>query len=142
MERKLFIGSDQEVYIPDGNYPDGDPRYNIIRPVTKDLLEELQDVDYWIENYREDWVEAVRAERTDDSLEDWMGQLLAEYSSSDEDFPLKDSSFCEPLMENFELRDAVDTYFQNKFDITVGTWECSGFGTKREGVRFIKQFKY
>lgn len=142
MERKLFIGSDQEVYIPDGNYPDGDPRYNIIRPVTKDMLEELQSVDYWIENYREDWVEAVRAERTDDSLEDWMEQLVAEYCG-DENFPLKDESFCDSLMGPCnELRYNVDEYFLETFSIEVGTWECSGWGTKREGVEFVKHFNY
>lgn len=98
----------------------------VIRPVSEGLLEAYKtDIDY----YRDDWKEAVRADLTEDSLEDFAKSQLAE-CDGDEEFPWKDDSFVDDIIGDDTMLVARDTADADAEDITgepVGTWESAGW---------------
>ena len=116
-----------EVFIAeDGNVNNG---FGVIRPVSAEMLEQLHDISYWMENYRDWWADAARAGRTDDSLEEYFDKLMEEEDNGDEEFIGKDSSDCDVFDYNPGLRKRVDAYIKRTMKIEVGTWECAGYYT-------------
>ena len=118
---------DKEIFIANFN-EDGSIRgFDVLRPVTASMLEELRDVDSYKAYCKDLWVEAVRAGHYEGSLEEYAQELIdeADVDNDEESFPCKDESGLEYLTEN-ERKDA-DEFLLNEYDIEVGTWECSGW---------------
>ena len=108
----------------DGNINKG---FNVLRPVTKEMLEELRDVDSYKPYCKDLWIEAVRHNNYEGSLEEYAQELIdeADVDNDEEAFPNKDESGLEYLTDN-ERRDA-DNFLDTHCGIKVGTWECCGW---------------
>ena len=119
---------DEEIFIYSGDDYKGKMCFDVIRPVSKGMLEEFRSVEHWMEEERDLWVEAVKAGDTNESLQDWMDDFvkeeLAEGGGDKEYFPLKDDSFTEYL--DYNTRTIVDKYIKETQGYEVGTWETSG----------------
>ena len=105
---------------------DKEPIFDVLRPVSASDLENLRDEDEIKEYVRDLWMEAVRSGHYEGSLDDYTQEVIDESNMDDdeEDFPFKDSSYCEYLTD--DLRKEADTYLDEHKDIEVGTWEASG----------------
>lgn len=101
--------------------------FDVIRPVSAELLEQLHDLDYWKENYRYWWIDAVRAGKTDESLEEFFQSLMDEEDNGCEEFIGKDSSDCDVFDYDDKLRKKCDAYIEKLTGKAVGTWESGGF---------------
>lgn len=109
---------------PDGRIHcggDGVPVYDVIRPVTRDQMEELQEDP---DTVRDLWQGEVAAGGTELGLADFFDSLMAE-CYGDEDWPCKDDTFCEYLSD--EDRAKADAYLSENEGMDVGSWEASGF---------------
>lgn len=115
--------------------------FHVLRPVEKDVLEELRTVEGQI-NYGADdlWREAVQAGITTDGLDDWMETYMSESfdETDEEDFPCKDNSSCDELSE--EDRELADKYLLEEYNLEVGTWECSGSFSPNSFNKNFKKF--
>ena len=117
----------QEIFIANFNEDGSIMGFDVLRPVTKDMLEELRYVDSY-KPYCEDlWIEAVRNGNYEGSLEEYAQELIdeADVDNDEESFPGKDESGLEYLTLN-ERNDA-DEFLLDEYDIEVGTWESSGW---------------
>ena len=122
---------------------DGEPVFDVIRPVTENDLELLRDTDERRDEYKDFWKQAVAADATEESFDDWLDRVWEEdFDENDpEDFPGKDSSDCQYLTEDFRL--AADAVLQGKYGITVGTWESAGgYPPTRSGRNNFKKWDY
>lgn len=100
--------------------------FDVLRSVTKNMLEELRDADSY-EDYCEDlWKCAVQAGSTKLGLHEFAQELIdeADVDNDEEAFPLKDDSGIEYLTE--EERELADKFLLEHSNIEVGTWEASG----------------
>jgi len=99
--------------------------FGVIRPVSKDMLENLRDPECRRGEYKDLWKEEVEADATEQGFDEWLEDVWAEEFDEDdeEDFPDKDSSDCQYLDEDY--RPAADAFLAER-DIEVGTWESSG----------------
>ena len=127
---KAYLCSDKELYFVLND--ENGKRYYNIRPVSKELLEELQSLEGCKEYNKEIWVEAVRHGDCEDSLEDFCQELL-DSCDGDEDYPFKDETYTNYLdsinpKTGNTLREDVDAKMLALFGFRVGTWECSGSG--------------
>lgn len=108
----------------------GNPVYDVVRPVSKPMLRELRGEDYFSakEQYCDSWVEAVRGGYTDQSLDEFIDQLMIDSGVNDDEeaFPYKDDSFCECFDYNEGLREWADDCIADIDGTQVGTWEASG----------------
>lgn len=113
----------------------------VLRPVSVEQLENLRDSDYRRDEYRDFWKQAVAADATEDSFEDWLDEVWTEEFDEDdeEDFPGKDSSDLEYLSE--EDRQKAD-WFLGTRGIEVGTWECAGLYSPASFNTGFKKFDY
>ena len=150
-ERHIPVGIyDKEIYFvrldEDGKLHrgiDGNPVFDVIRPVTEKDLELLRDPDERRDEYKDFWKQAVAADTTEESFDDWLDRVWEEdFDENDpEDFPGKDSSDCQYLTEDFRL--AADAVLQGKYGITVGTWESAGgYPPTRSGRNDFKKWDY
>lgn len=104
----------------------GKPYFNgVLRPVTESDLDRLRDSSEREDEYFDLWKQAVQADSTRESFDEWFDQVWGEeYDEDDEeDFPGKDGSDCQYLTEEF--REEADSFLE-KQGIKVGTWESSG----------------
>lgn len=127
---KAYLCSDKELYFVLND--ENGKRYYNIRPVSKELLEELQSLEGCKEYNKEIWVEAVRNGDCEDSLNDFCQELL-DSCDGDEDYPFKDETYTNYLdsinpKTGNTLREDVDAKMFSIFGFRVGTWECSGSG--------------
>ena len=116
--------------------------FDVLRPVTAEMLEELRDASTY-KNYCDDlWRCAVRAGNTELGLEDFAQELIdeADVDNDPEAFPCKDESGLEYLTEN-ERKDADDFLLESE-DMEVGTWECSGLYPPTHSNSDFKKFDY
>ena len=99
--------------------------FDVLRPVSTEQLDYLRDKYERTDEYKYLWKEAVRCDRTELGLEEWLDDIWEdEYDEDDEeDFPGKDSSFLDYLSE--EDREAADKFLETQ-GTEVGTWEASG----------------
>lgn len=99
--------------------------FDVLRPVSTEQLDYLRDKYERTDEYKYLWKEAVRCDRTELGLEEWLDSIWEdEYDEDDdEDFPGKDSSFLDYLSE--EDREAADKFLETQ-GTEVGTWEASG----------------
>ena len=128
-ERHIPVGIyDKEIYFvrldEDGKLHrgiDGNPVFDVIRPVTEKDLELLRDPDERRDEYKDFWKQAVAADTTEESFDDWLDRVWEEdFDENDpEDFPGKDSSDCQYLDE--EKRLAADGFLYNEYGMRVGT---------------------
>ena len=100
--------------------------FDVIRPVSAEQLSYLRDMDERRDEYKELWKDAVRADATEESLDDWLEQVWDEEFDEDdeESFPGKDDSDTQYLTD--ELREQADAFLLENEGIEVGTWEASG----------------
>lgn len=105
---------------------DGKPVFDVIRPVTAEMLENLRDIDYCRDEYRDEWKDAVAANATEEGFDDWLEGLWDEEFDEDdeESFPSKDDSFTEYLTGQDRLD--AEAFLENNGHPTIGTWEASG----------------
>ena len=139
-EKHLPVGIfNNEIYI--AKIEDGKFKYfdGVLRPVTTDQLDELRDPDERREEYKEFWKQAVAANATEESFDDWFEMLWAEeYDEDDpEDFPGKDASDVAYLSDEDRLK---ADWFLGLSGIEVGTWESAGSYSPRSS--FCKDFKH
>lgn len=117
---------DEEIFIANFN-DDGTIRnFEVLRPVSAEMLSDLRDADTY-KDYCEDlWRCAVQAGNTESGLLEFAQELIdvADCDNDDEAFPLKDDSGLEYLTP--EEREAADNFLQEEYGIEVGTWESSG----------------
>ena len=99
--------------------------FDVLRLVSTEQLDYLRDKYERTDEYKYLWKEAVKNDKTELGLDDWLDSIWEdEYDEDDEeDFPGKDSSFLDYLSE--EDRKAADEYLET-LGIEVGTWEASG----------------
>lgn len=124
-EKEIFIAK-----VKDGkmarDYCGGLYFYDVLRPVSTDMLETLRDPDSRRDEYKDLWREAVHAGTTEAGLDDWLEEVWEEEmgEGDPESYPGKDDSGCEYLTEDF--RKEADDFLLKHENIEVGTWECSG----------------
>ena len=131
---------DKEIYIANldenGNITD----FDVIRPVTAQLLSDLRDPDTY-QNYCEDlWKEAVRAGATQSGLLEFAEELIdeADCDNDEEAFPCKDDSGCEEITQ--EERETADNFLLEEYNIEVGTWESAGSYSPNSFSEDFKKF--
>ena len=117
----------KEIFIAKFNEDGTIMGFDVLRHVTKDMLEELRDVDSYKPYCKDLWIEAVRSGNYEGSLEEYAQELIDESDADndEESFPGKDESGLEYLTLN-ERNDA-DEFLLNEYNIEVGTWESSGW---------------
>jgi hypothetical protein len=126
MEKQTPVGIyNKEVFIAhefDGKIT----HFDVIRLVDEDSLEDYRNPDYRREEYKDMWKQAVAADATEQSFDDWFDDAWNEsYDEDDpEDFPCKDDSDVCVLTE--EEREEADRFIEENYGIIVGTWEASG----------------
>ena len=105
---------------------DNKPCFGVIRPVEDSNLDYLRNQCEREDEYKNFWKEAVAADATEESFQDWYDSVWEEEFDEDdpEDFPGKDSSDCQYLDE--EKRLAADNFLYNEYGMRVGTWESAG----------------
>ena len=118
---------DREIFIANFNEDGTIKGFDVLRPVTKDMLEELRDVDSYKPYCKDLWIEAVRHGNYEGSLEEYAQECIdeADVDNDGESFPGKDESGLEYLTEN--ERKQADDFLLDTEDIEVGTWESSGW---------------
>ena len=141
-EKHIPVGiSDNEIFI--AKVVDGEFKYfdGVLRPVTVKQLEYMRDQYERRDEYKEFWKEAVQADATEDSFDDWLDQVWSEeYDEDDpEDFPTKDDSDMQYLSEEDRLK---ADWFLGTQGIEVGTWECSGCYSPASFNKEFKHFDY
>lgn len=126
MEKHNVVGIyNQEIFI--AAVENGEvKRWDVLRPVSASRLESLRDENEIKEYCRDLWKEAVRAGATEQSLDEYVEDVIAEceMDENEEMYPGKDKSDCEYLLP--ELREEADAYMLEKEDVEIGTWESSG----------------
>ena len=116
--KEIFIANFEE---------DGSIRgFDVLRPVTKEMLDDLRDAGTYKDYCKDLWKCAVQQDTTELGLEDFAQELIdeADVDNDEESFPCKDESGLEYLTEN--ERKQADKFLLDEYDIEVGTWECSG----------------
>jgi hypothetical protein len=116
----------KEIFI--ANLENGKIRgFDVLRPVTEEQLETLRDPDNIKDYLREDWKLAVQNDATESSLDDFVDEAVQEYDldENEEMYPGKDESGLENL--TIDERDQADAFMENEYDMTIGTWESSGW---------------
>ena len=115
--------------------------FDVIRPVSVEMLEQLHDIEYWKENERDLWIEAERSGRTDESLKEYFNRLMEDEDNGDEEFVGQDDSFCDIFdYDNGELRKKCDAFIKEHEGYEVGTWEASGFFSPDSFNKDFKKF--
>ena len=117
---------DKEIYIANLDENGNITHFDVIRPVTAQLLSDLRDPDTY-QNYCEDlWKEAVRAGATKSSLLEFAEELIdeADVDNDEEAFPLKDDSDCDKITQ--EEREVADNFLLEVYGLEVGTWKSAG----------------
>ena len=101
--------------------------FDVLRPVTAEQLDRLREPDEIREYLREDWKLAVQGDHTESSLDEYVEECMDEYDldENEEMYPGKDESGLENL--SYDERDEADAFMEKEYDMTVGTWECSGW---------------
>ena len=100
--------------------------------ITQDYIDEMNDIDFLCEENDYLWREAVQAERTTDSLQEYMQNLVDECSYYNQLFPFDDNSFryqTEKLVE--ELPTDQKQELEKVFGVMgedYATWSVSGCG--------------
>ena len=126
MEKHIVVGIyRQEIFI--AAVENGEIKHwDVLRPVSESCLETLRQEDEIKEYCRDLWVAAVRAGATEQSLDEYVEDIIAECEMEDnkEMYPGKDESDCEYLLP--ELREEADAYMLTKEGVEIGTWESSG----------------
>ena len=126
-EQNIPVGIyEREIYI--ARIVDGEIKgFDVLRPVTADTLEQYREPSEIREYIREDWKEAVRCDRTEDSLDEYVDEVMSEYDLDEEEemYPGKDESGLEFV--TFEERDEADKFMEETYGHEIGTWECSGW---------------
>lgn len=126
MEKHIVVGIyRQEIFI--AAVENGEIKHwDVLRPVSASRLESLRSEDEIKEYCRELWVAAVRAGATEQSLDEYVEDVIAEceMDENEEMYPGKDESDCEFLLP--ELREEADAYMLEKEGVEIGTWESSG----------------
>ena len=130
-----------EIYIAlveDGKFKHFD---GVLRPVTTDQLDYLRDPYERREEYKEIWKQAVNADATEDSLDDWLDAVWTDdYDEDDpEDFPGKDDSDVQYLSDEDRLK---ADWFLGLSGVEVGTWESAGSYNPRSFYKDFKHFDY
>lgn len=126
MEKHIVVGIyNQEIFIAvveNGKIK----HWDVLRPVSADRLESLRDETEIKEYCRDLWIEAVRAGATEQGLDEYIEDIIAEceMDKNEEMYPCKDESDCEYLLP--ELREEADTYMLEEEGEEIGTWESSG----------------
>ena len=118
---------DKEIFIAELDDKGNFVRFSgVLRPVTKEMLEELRDVDTYKEYCRDLWQCAVQSGDTELGLEDFAQEQLDDAGIDDDEeaFPGKDDSDTQYLTE--EERAIADDFLFLNNDVEVGTWESSG----------------
>jgi hypothetical protein len=105
---------------------DNKPVFDVIRPVEDSTLDYLRNQSEREDEYKDFWKQAVAADATEESFQDWYDSLWEEEFDEDdpEDFHGKDDSDCQYLDE--EKRLAADNFLYSEYGMRVGTWESSG----------------
>lgn len=128
----------QEIFI--AVVEDGEiKRWDVLRPISADRLESLRDETEIKEYCRDLWIEAVRAGATEQGLDEYIENIIAEceMDSNEEMYPCKDESGCEYLLP--ELRKEADAYMLEEEGEEIGTWESSGcYAPSWNGKNFEK----
>lgn len=116
----------KEIFIANFNEDGTIKAFYVLRPVTKEMLEELRDVDSYKPYCKDLWIMAVRSGNYEGSLEEYAQERIdeADVDNDEESFPDKDESGLEYL--TFNERNDADEFLLNEYDIEVGTWESSG----------------
>ena len=139
----LGMGKDGQIYairVDESGKPIWNPlgystSCDVIRPVSRERLQELRED---TELYREEWKLAVKDDRTDESLDDFVDSLLADYPG-DENFPYKDESYVDDIIGDGDSQVSRETADRDAEELTgepVGTWESSGwFGPQEPFAR-------
>lgn len=94
-------------------------------PLTQEQVDDRKDPETLKDTYDFLWREAVAEERTEDSLEDYMEQIVRESEWSGELFPGHDNSYVDKIPEDFQRE-----YFAD----AVG-FECVGGGRMFSDVK-------
>lgn len=115
--REIFIARVQD---------NGKVYWDVLRHVSKSDLEDRRNPDEIKEYCRDLWKEAVRAGATEQSLDDYVDEVISESDMDDNEemYPGKDESDCEYLTP--DLREEADTFMLEHEGIEIGTWESSG----------------
>lgn len=100
--------------------------------LTQEYIDEMNDIDYLCEENDYLWREAVQAQRTTDSLQEYMQSLVDECSYYDMLFPFDDNSFRD---QTEKLVEELPTEQKAELEKTFGvmgedfvTWNCSCCG--------------
>lgn len=126
MEKYIVVGIyNQEIFIARVQ-ENGQAFWDVLRPVSAERLERLRDESEIKEYCRDLWKQAVIADATEDSLDEYVQEIIDECGMDDDEemYPGKDESDCQYLTE--ELRKEADDYLAEHEDFEVGTWESSG----------------
>ena len=120
---------DDEIFIAELTNEGKIRGFDVLRPVTPSELESYRDPDDddTRDHYKELWQMAVAGGSYEGSLSDYIEEDFNEYDLDDDEemWPGKDESGLEYLTE--EAREEADRFMDEERDITIGTWECSGW---------------
>lgn len=132
--KKTVIGIyEEEIFLVEGNNInnvhrgiDGKPIFCVLRPVSKEQLEDYRDDDEIREYVRDIWKEAVMSGDYEGSLDDYVEEVKNECGMEDDEeaYPCKDDSWTEYIYD--EVREQADEFIKENCGYEVGTWEASG----------------